>query len=330
MLKVGIVSAWHVHAAGYAQELFESGKVTIAAVWDDEEKRGKELAEKYNAKFISDYDEFLAVGDFTAVICGAPTTMHAELLCKAAAAGKNIFTEKLLAATTEDGEKICKAAEEAGIIFATSLPLLTNSSVLYVKDLIDKGELGQVTGARMRRSHGGVSDNWLPEYWFDTEKSGGGAMMDLGAHSVYVLSYLLGDPKRVTGMMTNIFGTTSDENAVVLVEYENGVIGMCETAFVTYGVPDLLEVYGTKGSFFMHGNKLTISTKNTADANGAVEVEPQNLPEKQISPLMQFAEACINGTKAPECLSARSALRMTKIIEAAYKSDKSGNAIEIK
>ena len=329
MLKVGFVSAWHVHAKGYAQELLESKKVTITTVWDEEEERGKELAAQYDATFIPDYDEFLATGDFTAVICNAPTTMHAELLCKAAVAGKNIFTEKLLTATATEGEQLCKAIEDAGIIYATSLPLLSSSSVLYVKDLIEQGELGQITGARMRRSHGGVSDNWLPEYWFDVEKSGGGAMMDLGAHSVYVLSYLLGNPKRVSSLMTNIFGTTSDENAVVLVEYENGVIGMCETAFVTYGVPDLLEVYGTKGSFFMHGDKLLISTKKTADANGTVEIEPQNLPEQKISPLMQFVDACLNGTPVPDYLNAQSALRMTKIIEAAYDSDKNGTTVKI-
>lgn len=328
MLKVGIVSAWHVHAEGYAQELFESGKVTISAVWDEEKDRGEKLAAQYGAKFFANYDEFLKSGDFSAVICGSPTTMHAELLCKAAVAGKNIFTEKLLAATTTDGEKICKAVEDAGVIFVTSLPLLSSSSILYAKDLIENGELGRITGARMRRSHGGVSDNWLPEYWFDVEKSGGGAMMDLGAHSVYTLSYLLGNPKRVTGMMTNIFGTTSDENAVVLVEYEDGVIGMCETAFVTFGVPDLLEVYGTEGSFFMHGNKILVSTKKTA-ALGAGEVEPQNLPEKKDSALMQFVDACLNGTPAPEHLNAWSALRMTKIVEAAYNADKNGKTIEL-
>ena len=328
MLKVGLVSGWHVHAEGYAQELFDSGKVSIAAVWDEEQKRGEETAAKYGVQFFSDYDAFLTNGDFSAIICGAPTTMHSDLLCKAASAGKNIFTEKLLAATTVDGEKICKVVKDNDVLFTTSLPLLASSQILYVKDLIDKGALGQITGARMRRSHGGVSDNWLPEYWFDVDKTGGGAMMDLGAHPVYTLSFLLGTPKRVSGMMTNTFGTSSDENAVALVEFGNGVIGMCETAFVTYGVPDILEVYGTEGSFFMRGGKTFISTKKEAD-KGEVEIDLKTLPVSQESPLMQFVDACLNGTSAPDCFNAESALIMTKIIEATYKSEKSGMTIQI-
>ena len=326
MLKVGIISGWHVHAEGYAKEIFDSGKVTITAVWDEEQERGKKTAAQYNAENFSDYDTFLAEGDFTAVICGSPTTMHTELLCKAAAAKKNIFTEKLLSVTTEDGLKISKAVKDNGVIFTISLPLLSTSPVLYVKNLIDNGSLGRITGARMRRSHGGVSDNWLPEYWFDIEKSGGGAMMDLGAHGVYVLSFLLGKPKRVTGLMTNLFGTSSDENAVSLVEFDDGVIGMCETAFVTYGVPDLLEVYGTEGSFFMHGDRLLISTKKEP---GSHEIKPDQLPDEKLSPILQFIDACINGTESPSCFDIESGLTMTKIIEATYKADQSGKTIEI-
>lgn len=65
---------------------------------------------------------------------------------------------------------------------------------------MDKGALGRITGARFRRSHGGVSGRRLPDYWFDTSLTGGGAMMDLGAHPVYILSFLFGAPKRIGGL----------------------------------------------------------------------------------------------------------------------------------
>ena len=41
MLQVGMISKWHVHAEGYAKTVQDTGKAQIAAVWDDDEERGK-------------------------------------------------------------------------------------------------------------------------------------------------------------------------------------------------------------------------------------------------------------------------------------------------
>jgi predicted dehydrogenase len=193
--------------------------------------------------------------------------------------------------------------------------------MIYAKNLVDSGTLGRISGGRMRRSHGGVSDKWLPEYWYDVSQTGGGAMMDLGAHPVYMMTFLFGVPVRLTGLMSNLYGTASDENAVVLAEFPGGVIASCETAFVTYGVPDILEVYGSEGSLFIWGNEIKLVTRALAGA-GVKIAEPGNLPPNKPSPLMQFINACADGTGTPEYLGLDDALIMTKIIEAAYAFDK--------
>ena len=40
MLNAAMLSKWHVHAGGYANELKKSGKVDIKVVWDDNVERG--------------------------------------------------------------------------------------------------------------------------------------------------------------------------------------------------------------------------------------------------------------------------------------------------
>ena len=326
MLNVGILSAWHVHANGYANELEKSGKVCIKAIWDEDESRGVKWAKTRGIDFIPDYDEFLKRDDFSAVICNAPTTMHTELLIKAANAGKDIFTEKLLATNVAECVQINEAVEKNGVIFTISLPLRANPKILYAKQLVDSGALGRISGARMRRSHGGVSENWLPDYWYDVSKTGGGSLMDLGAHPVYVLSFLFGEPVRVSGMMSNLYGTTSDENAIVLVEFKEGVIGTCETAFVTYGVPDILEVYGSDGSLYIWGDEVKITTREMSKI-GLRAVKPDIFPAGKPNPLMQFVDACINKESAPEHYNVNDALIMTKIIESAYISDKENKTV---
>ena len=327
MLNVGLISTWHVHTQGYVEELKKSGKVNITALWDENREKGMKAAAEWNIEFEADFDKFITRRDFTAVICDAPTTMHASLLSKAAAEKKDIFTEKLLTPSYDEAEKLATEIKKAGVIFTISLPLRSSASILYIKKLVDEGALGKVTGARFRRSHSGVSDKWLPDYWFDTSATGGGAMMDLGAHPVYILSFFFGAPKRVCGMCTNPFGTSSDENAIGLAEFKDGILGTMETAFVTHGVPDTLEVYGTEGSVIMYGRDIRLSTKSL-DSLSIEKATPVKPGADKPSPLMQFVDACINRSGTPAYLGLEDAVLMTKIIEAVYQSDSKGQVVK--
>ncbi|MCL1951590.1 MAG: Gfo/Idh/MocA family oxidoreductase [Oscillospiraceae bacterium] len=319
MLNIGLISKWHVHAGGYAKQLKEDERVNVAAVWDENPERGAAWAQELGAAFYADYDAFLTSG-IQAVVCDSPTTRHAELLVKAAQAGKHIFTEKLLAPTMTEAEAIAAAVREAGVTFTISLPCKGDRAVLYIKQLIAEGKLGRVTAARFRRSHNGV--NWLPEYWFDLSQSGGGALMDLGAHPVYVLGDLFGAPKRVTALMTNLFGTSSDENTIALAEFDGGILGTMETAFVTGGVPDLLEVYGTDGAVYMRGGEVAQNI-----GSGMETVPPEALPPGKPGPLSQFIRACLDGVAEPEGLGLEDGLLMTRITEAAYTADQTGRTV---
>jgi predicted dehydrogenase len=139
---------------------------------------------------------------------------------------------------------------------------------------------------------------------------------------VYVLGDLFGAPKRLTALMTELFGTGSDENTIALAEFEGGILGTMETAFVTGGVPDLLEVYGTDGAVYVRGGEVA------RDIGSGMETVPaEALPAGRPNPLSQFIQACLDGTAAPEGLGLEDALLMTKITEAAYAADKSGETI---
>ena len=319
MLNIGLISKWHVHAGGYAKQIKQNDLGNIAAVWDEVPARGKEWAQELGAAFYGDYDAFLASG-IDAVVCDSPTTMHGALLVKAAQAGKHIFTEKMLAHTSQDAEAIAAAVRAAGVTFTISLPEKSSRAVQYVKQLMQNGKLGRVTAARFRRSHGGV--NWLPDYWFDLKQSGGGALMDLGAHPVYLMADFFGAPRRVTALMTELFGTGSDENTIVVAEFAEGILATMETAFVTSGVPDQLEVFGTEGSVFMRGGEVV---QNIGDGMEIVDYE--DLPPGKDSPLTQFVRAIAAGAKEPEGLGLEDALLMTHIAEAAYLSEKTGQTI---
>jgi len=316
MLKVAMLSKWHVHASGYANELKKTGKVEIVGVWDDDEKRGKPWAEEVGCPFYKSLDDVLAIPGLDAVICDAPTTQHKDVIIKAAKAGKHIFTEKALAPTVKECEEIKKAIADAGVTFCISYPHKGMPVNKFVKKHIEEGTFGKVTLIRIRNAHNGVSGKWLPAYWFEKKDAAGGAMMDLGCHGMYLLADFLGKPTRVTGMFNAPCGTQVDENAVSVMEFEGGAMGICETGFISYASPYAVEVYGTDGSFVFSDGKMTFRAKKFE----GFDVTP-NLPAPSANPIEQFVDACINGTGSPEGMGIEEAIDLTRLLEYSYISD---------
>ncbi len=327
MLKAAMLSKWHVHAGGYANQLKNSGKVEIKAVWDDDVKRGADWAAELGCDFEPDLDKLLARDDIEAVICDTPTTQHHDVLIKAAQAGKHIFTEKALCPTVAECLEVKEAIEKAGVTFTISYPQRGRPSVQFAKRMLDEGAFGKVTYVRVRDAHNGVSGNWLPEYWFNKDDAAGGAMMDLGCHPMYLLAYFLGKPKRVTGMFTSPYGKPVDENAVAVAEFADGALGVGETGFVSVGSPQTIEIYGTEGSMIAHGEDVMFQSKKLSGIfNGFVKPD---LPRQKESPLMQFVDACINKTGTPKDLGLDDAIALTELLENSYKSDESGTIVKL-
>jgi len=319
MLKAAMLGKWHVHAEGYANELKRSGKGEIKAVWDDDIERGKNWAARLEADFEADLNTLLARDDIEAVFVCNATTRHRDVMVAAAKAGKHIFTEKALAPTVAECLEIKKAIEEAGVTFTISYPQRGRGMTKLARKLIDEGYLGRVTFIRMRDAHNGVSGNWLPEYWFEEKDAAGGAMMDLGCHPMYILALLGGKPTRVTGLFNAPLGSKIDENAVAIAEFENGALGVAETGFISAGSPQTLEVYGTEGCMIAHGEGNIVFNSNKPHDDDFIK---NNMPAGNQSPIMQFVDACINGTGSPDMLGIDDAIALTQLLELSYKGDR--------
>ena len=329
MLKVAMFSKWHVHAEGYARDLLATGKVQITCVWDEKTDRGAEWAQRLGVDFESDIDALLAREDVDAVCCNTPTTMHTDILIKAAKAGKHIFTEKTLACTVKECEAIAEAIEENGVKFVISMPHKAWPVIKFAKEHIENGDFGTVTNVRIRNAHDGVSGKWLPEYWFVKEDCAGGAMMDLGCHPMYLLSYLCGMPKKITGIANSVMGTPVDENAVSVIEFENGAIGVSETSFLAYSSPYTVEVHGTEGILLWNNKEgARYKTKETAKVlNGFISVD--RLPDGGENPINAFVNACVDGKDIPEEYGVKSAIDLARLLEATYIAYETGKTIEL-
>lgn len=321
MVNIALISAWHVHFAQYADALAARGDCKLTVLWDDDTARGAQMAAKYGCDFEADYDALLARPDVDALMVTSSTNLHTDLLTKAARAGKHIFTEKVLCFTKEEAGQVRDAVKKSGVKFCISFPWRCRSEYLYIKDLVTSGTLGTISYARVRNAHNGASAGWLPPHFYDPALCGGGAMMDLGAHPMYLLMDLFGLPESVTSVFTNLTGKPVEDNAVSLLRY-GGMVASSETGFVSQGDPFRMEVTGSKGTVRWDegSGKVCVNL-------GEGFTEPERLPNSLKMPLDQWVDAIETGSAIEFTID--DAVGLTCMMESAYRSNRAGGEVKL-
>lgn len=327
-IRIGKISFWHVHAWDYTKQAQEHDDTVIAAVWDENPERGKKAADSLNVPFFDSLDDMLAQEDIDAVIVDAPTNVHRDVLVAAAKAGKHIFTEKVIAPTLKEVNEIITEVNNNGVKFTVSLPRLNDGYTLSIQDILSQGLLGEITYVRVRLSHNGTTANWLPEHFYNLEQCGGGALIDLGCHPMYLTKLFLG--QEVTGVSANfgyVTGKEVEDNAVATLFTDSGAIGVVEAGFVNSHSPFTIEVHGTEGTL-LYGTpeeKLLLKT-NKAEDKGHAWTE-KAIHDRRESAFHQWVNHIQQDTVAAENI--QNAVELTRLMEAANLSAKEGRVIRL-
>jgi len=328
LIRVAMLSFWHVHAKDYAKQATEHPDTEIVAVWDEIPERGRKEAEQRGVKFYESLDELLKQDHIDAVIVDAPTNMHREVMVKAAQAGKHIFTEKVLAPTLKECNDILAAVEQAGVKLVVSLPRLNDRYTLAIQDVIEQGLLGRLTLARVRLSHAGAVAGWLPQHFFNLEQCAGGALIDLGCHPMYLTRLFLGLPESVTASYGYVTGKQVEDNAVSVLQYADGAIGVVEAGFVNRCSPFSIEIHGTDGSLLygLPDSKLLLRTTKRGE-EAAKQWSEVALPDNRPSAFRQWVSHIQNNTTADENI--RLAVDLTRLMEASNLSAREKRSVRL-
>jgi 1,5-anhydro-D-fructose reductase (1,5-anhydro-D-mannitol-forming) len=321
MLKIAMLSGWHVHAKGYANSVNTSGIATVSAIWDEDPNRGKAWADELNVPFFEHIDDICSNDEIEGVIVCGPTNQHVELMLAAAQARKHIFTEKVLALTIEDAQKIASAVETNKVVFSISYPHRTMAHNQWIKRILNDNTIGQPTLIRIRNAHNGSIDNWLPHHFYDPVQCGGGAMIDLGAHGMYLARWFLGQPRSIVSVFSKITNRPVEDNAVSVMEFDQGALAINETGFVTPASPMMIEVYGTKGSILVQNGYVRVySPELNPSCPGWIQVE--KLPSQLDSPVLAWLKA-LDG-QSTMLFTIQDAVELTEMMVGAYQSSKTG------
>jgi scyllo-inositol 2-dehydrogenase (NAD+) len=328
MINVALLSKWHVHAVDYAKEALEHPGINVHKIWDEDPIRGAEWSKELEVPFEDNLQNIWEDSSIDAVIVTTPTRMHKKIIIDAAKYNKHIFTEKILAFTVKECEEIFSAVESSSVCFMISLPRLRESFYLYAQDVVDRGLLGRVNMVRCRVAHdGGIPSahhpaGWLPERFYDPVEAGGGALIDLGAHPIYLTNRLAGPAVNVTSTLTSFFDHPVDDHAIVTMKYENGALGIIETSFISGSSIFILEVHGTEGVLLVENyNNVKMRIKS------GEWVVPGNLPTPLPTAMNQWVQEIEEGIKPS--ITKEDAIRLTQINEMAALSHSTGRQITV-
>ncbi|MDN4613368.1 Gfo/Idh/MocA family oxidoreductase [Leifsonia sp. F6_8S_P_1B] len=322
-LAVAAIGFWHVHAGDYARAAEQHPDTALVAVWDDDEQRGRAAAEEFGVEFVADLDELLARPDLDGVTITTSTDVHHDVISRAVAAGKHVFTEKLLAPTVDEAEDLVHRASAAGVALVVSLPRLYDDYTVAIERILDEGSLGDLTYSRVRLAHDGWVAGWLPERFADPAEATGGALTDLGCHPAYLTRlYHRAEPLTVTASYGSVTGRRVEDNAVVTAEFPGGRLGVFEASVVTTPGAFTVELRGTRASvmFGFGGERLLAKGGDFGD-----EWQEIPLPESRPGAFAQWVQHIHDGTTADDNLE--HAVALTRTVVAANASAEAGRAV---
>jgi predicted dehydrogenase len=258
----------------------------LVGVCTSTETTGKKAQTQAGFEFATtSVDDLLSRPDIHLVHCCTPNDAHYELIVSALQAGKHIYCDKPLTRTVAEAEEIFALSETLPhVLHRMTFNYRFAPATLRAKQLIEAGFLGDVYQFRGAYLHAGYVDPKRPRTWrTQMEKSGGGAIMDLGVHIFDLLRYLLGEfdsvqatldtriherPDAQTGQPAPV---DVDDIAVVQARTKSGAVGVVEASRLATGVQDELrfEIHGSRGAIafnLMEPNYLTIYDATVPEA----------------------------------------------------------------
>lgn len=283
-IRIGLIGAGvmgKAHAAAFRNIplLFgnEPGRPILEILADvDEEIVAKRAGQFGFPRWTTNWHDVIEDPEVDIVDITTPNHMHAEIAIAAAQARKHIYCEKPLANTAADAARIVAAVEEAGVTNIVGFNYLKNPAQAFARELIEAGELGEITRLRGTFDQDFLANPEIPFSWrLDRSLAGTGALGDLGSHAIAFALFLVGEILEVCGLnATRIQERTvastgsgyaaaalssAEKRAVenedimeFLARFANGAIGSIGTSRIGTGrkLGLAYEIQGTKGSLF--------------------------------------------------------------------------------
>ena len=275
-----------------------------------------------------------------------PNSLHQAAALACIRAGKPFLIEKPLARNAAEAEAIVRAARSAGVTAVYGENIRFKPSMVRTKSIVDQGGLGKILLLRANEVHSGPFHS---DWFWDSEATGGGAVIDMGIHGIFALEWFMGSRiKRVyaeAGVLKwaeKCIGETED-TAVIVLRFENGGLAELVVSWAIAGGIDVrFEVFGSAGTAYLDSARAAGATTIYSESGYGRGVAEESKDRPHVAGTQgwswpsgdEWAEhgylaeirhfiKCAAGEETPIC-TLEDGWRSLQVVDAIYRSVKTG------
>jgi predicted dehydrogenase len=308
----------------YAQAFENCETATLVAVADTRLEAAKALAQGFNCPSYESYQTMKEAEKFDAVIVCTPPITHPEISTYFLSKGINVLCEKPLAIDSASAQKMLDVAHSSGAKLTMGSKFRYVDDVIRAKSIVTSGILGEV----ILFENAFTSRVDMASRWNSNAKvSGGGVLIDNGAHSVDIMRYFLGpigDVQVVEGK--RVQGLSVEDTVRVFIRSRAGVMGNVDLSWsINKELDSYINIYGSNGTISVGWKESKYRQSSSRD--WVVFGKGYNKVQAFRSQLDNFARSIVGEDLL--LITAEDALASVQVIEAAYASLKQHNWITV-
>lgn len=329
--RFAVVGTGAISQVVHVPILAESEDVELVALADVDRPKARTIADRFGVAEVIGAEEVLTRDDVEAVVLCTPNHLHEEMAIRALEAGKHVLVERPLALEPEGVQRVLDAAGDAGTCLAVGMPHRFRPEVSALRSFVAGGELGEVyaiRGSWLTRGRPSLRTSWREE----SDKAGGGALMDLGVPALDLSLWLVGYPDVTRVRCATVAGDDSLEDAATLMaETADGAALTVEVSARYFAGEDRFyaRIMGTEGSGSLPplevykqlgGRPLEVTPRQPRPRGG--ENPYTNAYRRQIDHFVRGVRG-VGDVETPE-----EQVALMELIRLAYRSAREGREVE--
>ncbi len=298
-IRMGLIGAGRMGKVFAHTLAFNVAEVDLVALAEPDETTAKEVSERFQVKdYYTDYHKLLERKDIEAVVITTPTATHVEVISAAAAAGKQIFTEKPLGDSLEACDRAIRAVKEAGVKMQVGFMRRFDAAYKMAKQKIDEGAIGKpVMFKSISR------DPKRTSLEFAKRENSGGLILDMGVHDFDLARWLMGsEVVRVYSeggtLVYPELKTVGDiDNAIISMKFASEGLGEIDVSRnAVYGYDIRTEVLGSDGGLVIGKLQQTSTLVMTRDGvtHDTVPYFMERFGDAYAAEIRDFVDALVN------------------------------------
>jgi myo-inositol 2-dehydrogenase/D-chiro-inositol 1-dehydrogenase len=302
-LKVGLIGAGRIGKVHAETIAFRVPEAALAGVTDLNADAAQALADRCAIPRVSgSAEELLADPSLDAVLICSSTDTHADLIVRAAQAGKHIFCEKPIDHSLEKIDRALDAVERAGIKLQIGFNRRFDANFARVRRAIAGGEIGTPHLLHI------ISRDPAPPP-MSYVKVSGGMFLDMTIHDFDMARYLMGEEVNEIYVAAGVrvdpeIGKAGDvDTAVIVLRFSGGAIGTIDNCRkAPYGYDQRVEVLGSRGVIATENcypNRAVISTAESVRRDLPLNFFMDRYVDSFTDELRAFVESVVQDKPTP-------------------------------